>query len=259
MKKLKSLILGMSAVALVSACSSPDEEGPRIYHDVLVNDVEQLEFQPIRVEDGTFNQYAVSTSNGAVDVANFTDEGKPVHRAPVRAQNNRSPAYSDGSVDIYLPWAAEEAERTLRNSMEPVAVPVEAEPISFETYKPARRKSDKAAKVYFGHGAETPDARAQQLLSIFSDSIKGKEHPIEVTGYASSRADIKDQKEREIANLKTSLDRAFEVSKTLIRKGVPADTIKTSAWGESFPADATSTKSAEEASRRVEITSRHDQ
>lgn len=245
MKKLKSLVLGVSVLALVSACSSQDE-GPRVYHDVLVTDSEQFEFQPIQSEDSAFEQYSRSASDGSIDVTNFSDEGA----APVHAEDHgATPTYSDGSIDVYLPWAAQEDERALVESMdsEPVAV---VQPVVVDPYLSAREKSDRAAKVYFGHGAKVPDEKAERLLTSFSESIKDKDHPIEVTGYASTRADIDNTTERQIANLKTSLDRAFAVSSDLIRKGVPASTIKTSAWGESHPAET------EDKSRRVEITSR---
>jgi len=257
MKKLTSLVLGMSVLVLVSACSNRDD-GPRIYHDVLMQDAGVSGSYPAGAGGRKMPvTYAYTTPDGEVDITRFSGGGVQYappktgghkHRA-YEAHSDMPPTYSDGSIDVYLPWAAQEAERALRDSMdsEPVAV---VKPVVTEEAKPARGGSDRAAKVYFGHGVKNPDGKAKKLLGRFSEGIKKHDHPIEVTGYASSRADIKDQKERQIANLKTSLDRAFVVSSDLIRKGVPADTIKTSAWGESYPAES------EEKSRRVEITSR---
>lgn len=106
-------------------------------------------------------------------------------------------------------------------------------------------------KLYFAHDSTTLSPSDEAALAGFS-----KDRPVKVTGYSSMKASYSDPVQRQIANLKVSMDRAFEVTKTLIENGVPAEMIETSAWGEVHPAPATEQMDSEAASRRVEITPR---
>lgn len=117
----------------------------------------------------------------------------------------------------------------------------------------ANHSSAKAAKVYFAHGVKSISKDGMSVLSRISEEMAGKKQPIYVSGHASERAEVSDPTARKIANLKTSMDRAFAVTRTLIKQGVPAENIETTAWGETRPAPATDTMDAETASRRVEI------
>ncbi len=77
---------------------------------------------------------------------------------------------------------------------------------------------------------------------------------ITIEGHASRRASTKDPVEARIINLKMSMQRALAVSQELIRKGIPAPSIKTTARGDNQPPQTLEQgMSIESASRRVEI------
>lgn len=103
------------------------------------------------------------------------------------------------------------------------------------------------AKVFFDHDSTAIRPDGKQTITQVARSASG---PVQVDGYASTRAAAKDPVERHIVNLKTAMDRAFNVSRELMRGGVPAEAITTSAYGDTRPA-----AEGEAASRRVDIRS----
>lgn len=102
-------------------------------------------------------------------------------------------------------------------------------------------------RIYFDHGSAAIGGAGRQVIGHAAQSASGA---LTVDGYASTRAGAKDPVDRHIVNLKESMDRAFNVSRELIRAGVPAGAIKTCGYGDSSPAPE-----GEDASRRVEIRS----
>lgn len=102
-----------------------------------------------------------------------------------------------------------------------------------------------AAQIYFDHNATSITPAGNDVIGHVSQSSSGL---IQVEGYASTKAAAKDPVERHIVNLKTAMDRAFNVSRALMKRGVPAEAIKTCAFGDTRPAPG-----GEDASRRVEI------
>ena len=102
------------------------------------------------------------------------------------------------------------------------------------------------AAIYFERGSTTLDQNAMETLTslVFSRNNMG---PISVVGFASSESAIKDTVTRKIANLRTSMDRAYSVTRALVKKGVPSEVITVIANGENQQADTP------DHSRRVEI------
>lgn len=110
-----------------------------------------------------------------------------------------------------------------------------------------------SVRLFFAHGSSRimPDSRrALEELAAWAGRTGGA---IVVEGHASRRASAADPVGKESVNLKQSLDRAYVVSRELLRLGVAADRVTTSGFGDSRPALAEPERSAEAASRRVEI------
>jgi outer membrane protein OmpA-like peptidoglycan-associated protein len=103
------------------------------------------------------------------------------------------------------------------------------------------------AQIFFPHGSSRVSATGKQVID---DVIRRGSGMVEVVGHASARAEANDPVEKRIVNLKMSMDRAFKVSSALMRNGVPAEAIVTTAYGDTRPAGG------EDVSRRVEILTR---
>lgn len=86
-------------------------------------------------------------------------------------------------------------------------------------------------KLFFAHNSAAVGRDGQQAIKEAARQ-HNPQAVVNVEGYASMRADVKDPVERKIANLRVSMKRAMTVSERLIRSGVPAETIRTIARGE---------------------------
>lgn len=109
------------------------------------------------------------------------------------------------------------------------------------------------ARVYFRHGSASLDRDDRKVLKQVSEEAKfAPVSRVSVEGHASRRAGTGDPVKDQIVNLKESMNRAFEVSKTMMLNGVPGEKIKTTAWGDTKP--PIMVQGSEEAeSRRVEV------
>lgn len=107
------------------------------------------------------------------------------------------------------------------------------------------------AVVYFDHDSKSVTPASKEKLERISSDYGNI--MLRVEGHASARAEAKDPVEKHMINLKVSMDRALSVSRELMHKGVPAEHIETSAYGDVRPALAQDGMTAEAASRRVEI------
>lgn len=126
---------------------------------------------------------------------------------------------------------------------------------SVSVYSGAATGGDNVARIYFGHGSSNVNNAGKQVIRSVAQRQQ-QYNPaglIAVEAHASTRAQVSDPVERRILNLKMSMDRAFKVSSDLIRSGVPATAIRTTAYGDARPAAAMPGIDAEAASRRVEI------
>lgn len=105
------------------------------------------------------------------------------------------------------------------------------------------------SRVYFGYGSSTLNGANHAALNTIAENAKfAPVDRVMVEGHASSAAQSKDIVAAKIMNLKQSMDRAAAVSGALMQKGVPAEKIKTVAWGDTMPYGQ-----GEAAQRRVDI------
>lgn len=111
-------------------------------------------------------------------------------------------------------------------------------------------------RIYFDHNSARLGPEAKKALTNVAQTVKstGGAASVVVEGHASRRAVLTDPARRETLNLKKSLDRAYAVSDTLIRQGVPARSIVTAGYGDAQPPPAPAPgRNAEAASRRVDV------
>lgn len=109
------------------------------------------------------------------------------------------------------------------------------------------------ARVYFKHGSSNLDRDDRTVIKQVSEEAKfAPVARVSVEGHASKRAGTGDPVRDQILNLKESMNRAYEVSKTMMLNGVPGEKIKTTAWGDTKP-PAVIRNNEEAESRRVEV------
>lgn len=88
-------------------------------------------------------------------------------------------------------------------------------------------------QIYFGHGSSRLSGNDEQKLEQVAEQAKfSPVDRISVEGHASTRANTGDPVTDRVVNLKQSMDRTFAVSRSLLRKGVPAEKIRATSWGD---------------------------
>lgn len=102
--------------------------------------------------------------------------------------------------------------------------------------------------IYFKHGSSRLGSGDMQKLARAAETAKfAPVNRVKVEGHASTRVQTNDPVHSSILNLKESMNRAFAVSKTLIQKGVPAEKLQTTAYGD------TKASGPEGEQRRVDV------
>ena len=107
-----------------------------------------------------------------------------------------------------------------------------------------------ADPVYFADNSARLNRAAHHAVK---DAAHNGGAVVSVEGHASVRAATADPVAARIVNLKLSMQRAITVSRQLVANGVAPDAIRLTAYGDTHPAAPMDGKSAEAASRRVEI------
>lgn len=104
------------------------------------------------------------------------------------------------------------------------------------------------SRVYFEYGSDRIGSGDDSVLTQAAEAAKfAPVDRIRVEGHASVDSQVKDPIRARILNLEESMNRAYKVSRRLIEKGVPAEKIKTVAWGDTIPVGGA------EQQRRVDI------
>lgn len=93
------------------------------------------------------------------------------------------------------------------------------------------------SRVYFEYGSAHIGTNDARILKEAAEIAKfAPVDRIRVEGHASVDTQTNDPVQARMLNLKESMNRAFSVSRRLIEQGVPAEKIKTVAWGDTVPA-----------------------
>lgn len=246
MGSIKNTLLLASCAVMLSSCTSMHN-----FHRFDDSNVRSSE--PARYADS--GSVAIYNLDGKpADV--FADEKKA---APVTSSDGGMAIPGREDVTVYpfgdemMAQAMAPGPESSAPAMPPEAItPVESN--GFEsgyTALPVAPEME-PARVYFANGSAAVDAQGQSTVRSAAEAAHGA-RIVQVEGHASARTVNPDPVTSRIINLKISMERALNVARELIRRGVPANMIQTTAWGDAKPALPLNGMSAEESSRRVEI------
>lgn len=183
-------------------------------------------------------QMAQYMSGGSVEVYSLDGAPEMTAQSGVAGMDNGGrPAINDSSVTVY----------PFENPAYAPGLPPMMPPSAARQDFSSPFAAGGPATVLFKHNSAGLSSEAKQTIGQVAGGAAG---PVKVEGHASTRSAATDPIERHMVNLKMSMDRALNVSRELMRKGVPAESIETTAFGDTRPA------SDEAASRRVEIYNR---
>lgn len=245
-------LLGISFVALsLSACetAAPDEK------------VEVAQpMSEVQMEQ-TYNDIIHNTGDGSVQVFPLEDQ-------PPAAYNNAPEVYDPllpvgsnlpqgagrpfgGDANVMVFPLDDQAIPSYagRGEIPPMIEPTPLTPAPYD-----QSLMNDANRIYFNHGQTSVSAEGQKVTSAIADQCRaGGCGIVKIDGHASTRAVAKDEVQRRLINLKVSMERAINVSRQLIRQGIPADAIQLTAHGDRVPPSVSPGTDIEAASRRVEI------
>lgn len=191
-------------------------------------------------------------AGGAVELYGLEDDGDaftPSAPAPLRGIQ----AVNEPNVTVYPldDTGAYPGQYPPVHSWPIVPVPLS---LSSESFDGEGDADPSAPTVYFSHGSSSLSAKDAQVIAKASEKAKfAPVSRVRVEGHASARAESGDPVKDSILNLKESMNRAFEVSKAMMLNGVPAEKIKTTAWGDTKPFLNDAAGDAEAKARRVDI------
>lgn len=253
LKPFLTVMFSMVLVLMMAGCSStPNDDRIEVYNSSAAEQTEDY------ADVGGYDMQDMS--NGAVEV--YSLEGDAAETAllpsslPAAMPERHSVPAHDPNVEIFpfdggeSPYPLHEprdyAAPVMPMSPEEQGEPLPVMPAEDAVLTPLPRT------VYFAHNSADLNGAAEATIDEVVKTHNGMQ-ALSVEGHASSRAVAKDPVERKIVNLKMSMERAFRVSSELMRKGVPAETIRATAWGDTRPGDVPEGMSTEEAERRVDI------
>lgn len=228
---------------------------------------------PVIAEDGSvqlpsvdqirYDDVASSMSSSDVELFSLDVPGETARQAvspqprakPIDIQG--VPSSTDSSVTVY-PFTADmytpgvKADRYMGVAPAPAAAPVQAvEKINLtDAIDLQPLTSGEPNRIYFEHGSAALNVAA---LEVIASVAKNYKEQILVEAHASQRASVADPLARAEVNLKMSLKRAMEVTRHLVLKGVPAEKIKTIAYGDTRPVAPESDPQSEALNRRVDV------
>jgi outer membrane protein OmpA-like peptidoglycan-associated protein len=212
------------------------------------------------------SDYSVLQSNSAVEVYSLddgfsdqdrsfdddviqqpqTDSGRVNLSAPKGISGRGVPA-GDPSVEIF-PLDGRASSYMAPSYMAPSAT-LTPEPKEHESSEISETEALNMAMIHFAHNsAGVKEADLGKLYKLATAYREQSVAGFSVEGHASERSSLPDPVERQVANLKMSMTRAYEVAKVLMQSGVDGDDIVVKAYGsaKSGPGD-------DESSRRVDV------
>lgn len=207
-------------------------------------------------QTGTYAEMTRTDSGGSVEIYDL-DAEYPYTRASVNeVQDARieegSRILTDSNVTVYpLDGGVPRTEVSAPGLMPPSGAAQPYQSPFNQSYAPAASP----AYIYFNNGSSSLGQYDKIKIEDVSDKLRMTNYSnlVQVEGHASTKTATRDPVQKRIVNLKMSMDRAMNVSRQLIKEGVPADIIQTTAWGDTRAPAATDGMSADAAARRVEI------
>ena len=254
----KNLLCTICATILLSGCSYFDIGDEEVNVQAASSESVDLMGPRAPVQDVDVMSMVNQSSDPSVQV--FSLDGAPgpdkFSARNVSPAPSRSVISSDPSVEVFpLDDAMRSATpSSLLPSGERFAPDGGQAPIAPVESAPA---GGPQARIYFDHDSDAVDSEGQGAIAGLINRFRGGSNTLSVEGHASVKANFADEVQRKIVNLRVSMNRAVAVAKELISGGVPAENIRTVAWGDSHPPLAVDGKDAEEAARRVEVYAAH--
>ncbi|MFN3827649.1 MAG: OmpA family protein [Micavibrio sp.] len=272
MRPFLSLIMCAVAVMTLSACetaepakvevSQPVSEAKlkQVYDDMMANteggSVQVFPLEPISSETALIG---MPSSSSSVTVIPQDQSLTPIDTSAIPYPVLPKPVASgklysgDSNVMVFPLDTAEPLYK--KGGIPPMVAPVTpAGPTTLMPGPAANLSNDGVDRIYFDHGVTGLSPTAKQVTDAISTRCKtGICGLVKVEGHASVRAEAKDEVQRRIINLKVSMDRAMNVSRQLIKSGVPADAIQVTAHGDRIPPQPVAGADVEAAARRVEV------
>lgn len=253
----KNLLCTICATILLSGCSYFDTGEEEVNLDTPQSESADMMATREPIENVDIMSLVNQSSDPSVQV--YSLDGAPgpdkfsardVNRAPSRSVISSNPSVQVFPLD-------EDMRGATPSSLMPAAPassgPIEMAPVSDEL---SAAPVGTGAQIFFDHDSDTVNGEGKATIAALAQKFSGGQG-VSVEGHASVKANFADEVQRKIVNLRVSMNRALAVAKELISGGVPADSIRTVAWGDSKPPIAVPGKDAEEAARRVEVYAAH--
>lgn len=136
--------------------------------------------------------------------------------------------------------------------------PLRTAPLSDESRRESavriKAPGQEVGVVYFDHNSSDINSEGFDVIDSVSKnfSVEGWQ-ALNVEGHASVRGNYQDDMQRRIVNLRISMDRAFNVSRMLIKEGVPAEALHVIGRGDTVSPSHLNGRTKDAAARRVEI------
>jgi outer membrane protein OmpA-like peptidoglycan-associated protein len=266
MISVSAVVLGLSACATAepsgssvmertaSDTSSDSREVEIVQAPVSDTDIRKVYSDMTRMTDGA-NVQIFSLDNDDFPAPAASDDPSAYAYAPVdEIPEYQSKVYTgDSSVTIF---PLDAGNPPVRDARVPGVLPPSHPLMSSapQPLQPVAAADHSAERIYFGHGVTTLDQSGADTSKLLATRCSnGSCGIVKVEGHASTRAVAKDEIQRRLINLKISMERAMNVSRELIRDGIPAQAIQTTAFGDTMPATVPHGSDDESAARRVEV------
>lgn len=195
----------------------------------------------------TMGDSAALMSNQGVQVYGLTGAAP----APVAIPSNNAPRGFDvtPNVEIFpLDGAVNQPAMNQPSFTPPAYAPK-------MTHSVPHHDTNHGDVIYFEHGGASLDNGDMAVIRRVAQNFRASgKSVLSVEGHASTRTGYSASDKERAVNMKMSMERAYAVADALVRAGVPAQAVKTVAWGDTHPPVAGGTTyGAESTARRVEI------
>lgn len=252
MQFFRTLLFAVLATGLLTGCEHWDSTFSQLKHEM------RMAGKP---KQNTYSNYVATHLDPNVEVFDIQSNSQPV---PVNTQTPQPviiqgppvgvPSEEDPNVTVFPLQRSAPAPASSLELVPPSQFQRGLQSPFDESSLDQPKNHNGDHLIYFSHGSSHLGKNGQQIVQkVSADYNAGQSSLINVTGHASKRAETSDEKQRQIVNMKMSMKRAMKVTQALIKNGVPAEVIKTSALGDTKPAVALNSLSQEAANRRVVI------
>jgi outer membrane protein OmpA-like peptidoglycan-associated protein len=215
----------------------------------VIERVETVSHSPAQASANA-REVVLNATQGRVRIFSLTGDDQPTFAAPT--YNGAREITPTQAAPISAPRASGNKNVEIFSLDDGYGAPsITPSPQAYNDLRAPIGYSGEKVVLYFEH--DSASLGKNDLAQIATIAKRHNGRMLNVEGHASITANYKDARQKEIVNLKVSMDRAFAVSQALIKRGVPAESIRMMAWGDSKAPMAGTGKDPQAAARRVEI------